>query len=145
MCAIYAGDDGLEDWDRYFDDVRTHSLLLADVEALPPPRVIETVIMPDEHIEEPAWSISVDEAAAQESARELEREYDEWNRTFEEIVEGWAADQEVLDRYYWNYELQPHMREGEKLDEKTLLTIIDFIAQSTTIDGRPAVDVFPSL
>jgi hypothetical protein len=36
-CAIFAGDDGLEDWDRYFDDVRAHSLLLADVEALPPP------------------------------------------------------------------------------------------------------------
>lgn len=48
--------------------------------------------MPEEPLKEPQWSINIDEAAAQESARELEREYDEWNRRFEEIVEGWAAD-----------------------------------------------------
>lgn len=50
-----------------------------------------------------------------------------------------------MDRYYWNYELQPHLREGEKLDEKTLFTIINFIAESTTIAGRPAVEVFPGI
>lgn len=125
--------------------MRAHSLLLADIEAIPPPSWEETVIMPEEPLEEPQWSINIDEAAAQESAQELEREYEEWNRTFEEIVEEWAADQEVMDRYYWNYELQPHLREGEKLDEKTLFTIVNFIAESTTIAGRPAVDVFPGI
>jgi len=125
--------------------VRAHSLLLTDVEALPPPTEETTVIMPVEHLEEPQWSINIDEASAQESAQGLEHEYDEWNRRFEEIVEEWASDQEVLDSYYWNYELQPHIREGEKLDEKTLSTLVTFIADSTTIAGRPAVDVFPDI
>jgi len=93
----------------------------------------------------PQWSIDIDEQEAQSIAENIISENNEWNAEFEHIMSDWATDQELLERYYWNYELQPHLEAGQKLDEKTLSTVITFIADSTTVTGRPLVEVFPEI
>jgi len=99
----------------------------------------------DEPLAAPQWSINIDEESAQAQAEDIMRESNEWNAEFEHIMSDWASDQELLERYYWNYELQPHLEAGQKLDEKTLSTVITFIADSTTVAGRPLVEVFPEI
>ena len=99
----------------------------------------------NEPLAAPQWSIDIDEQRAQSIAEEIINENNEWNAEFEHIMSDWRTDQELLERYYWNYELKPHLEAGQKLDEKTLSTIITFIADSTTVAGRPLVKVFPEV
>ena len=41
--------------------------------------------------------------------------------------------------------MEPHLKRGEKLDEKTIKTVITYIANGTTVVGRPMVEVFPGV
>lgn len=41
--------------------------------------------------------------------------------------------------------MQPHLEKGAKLDEKVLRSLVDYIAKSTTIKGKPMVEVFPGV
>ena len=42
-------------------------------------------------------------------------------------------------------ELLPLLKEGEKLDEKTLRTLVTWVAEGTSVRGRPLVEVFPEV
>ena len=75
----------------------------------------------------------------------LEDEYNEWQETAEDIWENWQRDREIVDRYYWNYVMQPHLDAGSKLDEKAMRSVVTFIAEGTTVKGRPLTQVFPEV
>lgn len=79
----------------------------------------------------PQWDITLDKERAEQTASELTREYDEWNREFEHIMEDWQTDSELLNNYYWRYELEPHLEKGQKLDEKTLRSVVTYIVDNT--------------
>ena len=51
---------------------------------------------------------------------DLEAEYESWEFMAEHIWENWMRDREIVDRYYWRYEMEPHLNEGSKLDEKAM-------------------------
>jgi hypothetical protein len=57
----------------------------------------------------PEWTIDVDHAAGEQMASEIEQEYEDWEREAEDIWEDWQRDREIVDRYYWRYEMEPHL------------------------------------
>ena len=95
--------------------------------------------------ETPEWSIDVDHDEGEAMIESLEDEYDEWQETAEDIWENWQRDREIVDRYYWNYVMQPHLNAGSKLDEKAMRSVVTFIAEGTTVKGRPLTEVFPEV
>ena len=60
-------------------------------------------------------------------------------------MENWQRDREIVDRYYWRYVMQPHLRAGSKLNERSMREVATFIAEGTTVKGRPLLEVFPEL
>ena len=60
-------------------------------------------------------------------------------------MENWQRDREIVDRYYWRYVMQPHLNAGSKLDERAMRQVITFIAEGTTVKGRPVTEVFPEV
>ena len=60
-------------------------------------------------------------------------------------MEDWKTDEELINKYYWEYEMEPHLEKGAKLDEKVLRSVVEYIANSTTVKGRPMVEVFPGV
>ena len=93
----------------------------------------------------PEWTIDVDHAAGEQMASEIEQEYEDWEREAEDIWEDWQRDREIVDRYYWRYEMEPHLESGSKLDEKAMRKIVTFIAEGTQVKGRPLIEVFPEV
>ena len=93
----------------------------------------------------PEWSIDVDHAEGQQMVDEIEAEYDAWVEEAEQIWEDWQRDREVVDRYYWRYVMEPHLNDGSRLDERTMRRIATFIAEGTTITGRPLTEAFPEV
>lgn len=96
-------------------------------------------------LDPPQWEINIDTEGLQGDMRDISREGEEWERDLERILEDWSTDRELIDRYYMNYELQPHLKEGEKIDEKTLKTVVTYIVDGTQIVGRPMIEVFPEV
>jgi hypothetical protein len=96
-------------------------------------------------LDPPQWEINVDTEGLQGDMRDISREAEEWERDLEHILEDWSTDRELIDRYYMNYELRPHLKEGEKIDEKTLKTVVTYIVDGTQIVGRPMIEVFPEV
>ena len=93
----------------------------------------------------PEWTIDVDHAAGEQMAAEIQAEAEEWNDRAGRIWADWQRDREVVDRYYWRYEMEPHLQEGSRLDERTMRRIATFIAEGTQVKGRPLVEVFPEV
>ena len=93
----------------------------------------------------PEWTIDVDHAAGEQMAAEIQAEAEEWNDKASRIWEDWQRDREIVDRYYWRYEMEPHLQEGSRLDERTMRRIATFIAEGTQVKGRPLVEVFPEV
>jgi len=78
-------------------------------------------------------------------ATELTNDYMEWMNRFNDIMEGWKKDEELVNKYYWEFEMKPHLDKGAKLDEKTLRSLVTYIAESTTIKGKPMIEIFPEV
>lgn len=57
----------------------------------------------------------------------------------------WDTDRKLIDNYYWNFELMPLLAKGEKLDEKTMRTLVTWIVDGTQIKGKPLVEIFPEV
>ena len=93
----------------------------------------------------PEWTIDVDHDEGEAMIDSLEDEYEEWQEEAEDIMENWQRDREIVDRYYWNYVMQPHLNAGSKLDERAMREVITFIAEGTTVKGRPLTEVFPEV
>ena len=41
--------------------------------------------------------------------------------------------------------MQPHLNAGSKLDERAMRSVVTFIAEGTTVKGRPLTEVFPEV
>ena len=82
---------------------------------------------------------------AKDGVRELMDEYNEWNEKAMHIFEDWMTDNQLINDYYWRYEVAPHLQEGAKLDEKTLRSIVTYIANSTEINGKPLTEAYPGV
>ena len=41
--------------------------------------------------------------------------------------------------------MEPHLKKGAKLDEKTLRSLVTYLASSTKIKGKPLNEVFPDV
>jgi len=61
------------------------------------------------------------------------------------VMEDWQTDRTVIDNYYWNRKFMPLLEEGADLDEKTLRTIVTWIADGTQVKGKPIAEVFPEI
>lgn len=93
----------------------------------------------------PQWEINLDENQGEEYALGLMNEYEEWFERFDQIMSDWERDAQLVEDYYWRYEMMPLLEEGSKLDEKTLRTVVTYIAESTTIAGQPMADAIPGV
>ena len=61
------------------------------------------------------------------------------------VINDWMTDRTVIDNYYWNRKLQPLLEEGAHLDEKTMRTVVTWIADGTQVKGKPIAEVFPEI
>ena len=93
----------------------------------------------------PEWNIDLDYAQADVYADQLEQEYAAHHARMVDVLTRWKAARDEVDQYYWNEELLPVLAEGEKLDERTMRRIATFIAEGTTIKGRPLTEAFPEV
>ena len=100
---------------------------------------------PDEPLGVPEWNITLDKDVAEAGAEEILNDYEEWTAISDHITHDWMTDRKLIDDYYWRYEMEPHLQKGAKLDEKTLRSIVTYIADSTTIRGRPLRQVQPGI
>lgn len=57
----------------------------------------------------------------------------------------WKTERDILDAQFWNDEFIPEAAVGEKLDEKTMRSLVTWIADGTEIKGQPLVEVFPDV
>ena len=57
----------------------------------------------------PEWEINLDQVAGEEMATGLMNEYEEWGQRAEHIANDWNTDRELVDTYYWKYEMEPHL------------------------------------
>jgi len=69
----------------------------------------------------------------------------ELQKEYEHVFEQWMVDRNLIDEYYWNYELLPLLNESAKLDDKTMRTIVTWLADGTQIKGKPVADVYPGV
>merc|ERR1711997_18954 len=99
----------------------------------------------DEPLDEPEWNITLNHTAAEEGVAELLDDYEAWTAREVQIMNDWTTDRQLVDEYYWTYEMEPHLKKGEKLDEKTIRSIVTYVANSTTIKGRPLIEVYPDI
>jgi len=93
----------------------------------------------------PEWEIDLDYAQADEYIAELEGAYEEYQTNLHNMFSEWAEAKQTIDNYYWNYELMPLFEEKASLDERTLRTIITWLADGTQVKGKPLVEVFPGV
>ena len=103
------------------------------------------LLLESEPLPEPQWEFDFDKEALEDKAEELRMESEAWFEEMEHIERDWQDDTELLNHYYLTYKMEPHLKKGAKLDEKALRTIITFIADSTTVKGRPLNEVFPDI
>ena len=93
----------------------------------------------------PEWNIDLDYAQADIYADQLEQEYEAHHARMVDVLTRWKAARDEVDQYYWNEELLPVLAEGERLDERTMRTLVTWIADGTEIKGKPLVEVFPEV
>ena len=93
----------------------------------------------------PEWRIDLDYEQGETYAQDLENAYTALHERMQHVLIDWDTDRKLIDNYYWNYELMPLLAEGEKLDERTLRTLITWIADGTQIKGKPLTEVFPEV
>jgi len=93
----------------------------------------------------PEWNIDLDYAQADVYAAELEEAYEAHHARMVDVLTRWKQARDEVDQYYWNEELLPVLAEGERLDERTMRTLVTWIADGTEIKGRPLVEVFPDV
>jgi hypothetical protein len=61
------------------------------------------------------------------------------------VLQDWQHDRKVVDEYWWDKKFLPLLGEKEKLDEKTLRSIVSWIADGTQVKGKPIAEVFPEI
>jgi len=93
----------------------------------------------------PEWEVNLDYAQAEVYAADLGAAYDDLEQRMMRTWTDWQTDRDLVDQYYWNYELLPLLEEGAQLDERTLRTLITWIVDGTQIRGEPLRDVFPEV
>jgi len=93
----------------------------------------------------PEWAINLDYDQAEVYANDLGAAYQDLNERMMRTWNDWQTDRELVDTYYWNYELLPLLEEGQRLDERTLRTLITWIVDGTQVRGKPLKDVFPEV
>ena len=93
----------------------------------------------------PEWNIDLDYAAADQYSAELSVAYQEHQRKVADVLMRWKSARDAIDAQFWNDEFIPEAAIGEKLDEKTMRSLVTWIADGTEIKGQPLVDVFPDV
>jgi len=93
----------------------------------------------------PEWNINLDYDQAEIYATDLDAAYRDLNERMARSWNDWMTDRELVDQYYWNYELLPLLEEGQRLDERTMRTLITWIVDGTQVRGKPLKDVFPEV
>ena len=96
-------------------------------------------------LEVPEWRIDLDYDQADRYSAELEAAYREHHAQVADILTRWQAARDEVDQHYWNEELLPVLADGERLDERTMRTLVTWVAEGTQIKGRPLVEVFPEV
>lgn len=99
----------------------------------------------EEPLDAPEWEIDLDYTQAESYAEELNSAYEDLQYRMQNVATNWQTDRQLIDDYYWNYELLPLLEEGARLDERTLRTAVTWIVDGTEIQGQPMIDVFPEV
>ena len=83
-------------------------------------------VLPD-----PQWNINLDYDQADIYIADLDAEYRVLHEKMGQVVNDWMTDRTVIDNYYWNRKLMPLLEEGAHLDERTMRTVVTWIADGT--------------
>ena len=94
---------------------------------------------------DPEWRIDLDYAAADATGAALDAEYRDLTDRMMKVLGDWQHDRKVVDEYWWDKKFLPLLGEKEKLDEKTLRSIVSWIADGTKVKGKPIAEVFPEI
>lgn len=93
----------------------------------------------------PEWEFDLDYDQADQYIAELEASYEQYHTDMYNLFSEWAEAKQTIDNYYWNYEMMPLFEEKQRLDERTMRTIITWLVDGTQVKGQPLVDVFPGV
>jgi hypothetical protein len=83
----------------------------------------------------PEWNINLDYDAADQYSAELSVAYQDYQRRVADVLTRWKAERDALDAQFWNDEFIQEAAIGEKLDEKTMRSLVTWIADGTEIKG----------
>lgn len=96
-------------------------------------------------LSDPQWNINLDYAQADIYIADLDSKYQDLMQRMTRVTTDWQTDRTIVDNYYWNKKLMPLVEEGSRLDEKTMRTIVTWIADGTQVKGKPIAEVFPGI
>lgn len=134
-CAIFAGADGLENWDRFFEDVLAASMqpmnlgkaeARAEVDAM-----LSGLSGPGLNLQAPQWEFNLDKERAESEASTMAMESAQLADEFEQVMRSYEQDRSLVDHYYMEYEFGPLFERQQQLAESHFRTVVTYIVDNT--------------